>query len=112
MFFAYPHHFFLHEVVSKNLVMNILKCRNDSIFVHLFTDCKLLERIMDNFQPITKTRSEDPLSYVSYNGHLVTLSNAIVNANYLKRAGLESKLSCISRWNTFVSGELKAATPR
>ena len=109
LFFKYPHNFFLHEVVSKNLISNVLKCRNDDIFVHLFTDCKLLERIMDNFQPVTKPRTKDPNSYVSYNGHLVMIANMIDNSNHLKRAGLESKLSCISKWNSFVSGELKQA---
>merc|ERR1712130_1093316 len=109
LFFEYSHHFFLHETVARSLLTNVIKCKSDTLVSHVFVDCKLLERIMDNFQPFSKSRTKEPTSYVSYSGHLLYLANLIRDSKVLtQRAGLSSKLSCISRWDTFLASEVRA----
>ena len=99
LFFDHPHNFFLHQIILT-LVLNLLKTKNEAVLTHIFADCNLLQLIMDNFQPISKSRTKDASSYVSFTPHLVVMSVSIMDNGYLDLPFL-ANVPTIPKWRSF-----------
>eukprot|EP00096_Caligus_rogercresseyi_P005599 TRINITY_DN2153_c0_g1_i1.p1 TRINITY_DN2153_c0_g1~~TRINITY_DN2153_c0_g1_i1.p1 ORF type:complete len:717 (-),score=202.38 TRINITY_DN2153_c0_g1_i1:436-2586(-) len=82
---------------------------NDNpLLVHLFTDCRLVERILEAWEENKSQETLPGFHRKGYMAHLTTLANIIVEYSNLSRTKklIQEQLEKTPAWEGFVSGDL------
>ena len=109
MFYTYQHNYFLHETISKDIFNFIMQGKSEALYVHLFVDCDFAEEIVKHFQGVSKARSKKASSFVSYNGHLLSIAKQIQSNKLLQKPSITAKINHQS-WANFIATDFADIT--
>jgi hypothetical protein len=111
LFFQYPDNNLLHLHVS-NIVQTLQsRCSSSStaspLAVKLFTEYRLLQRIMDGFTANTESQTKPNKPVLGYIGSLITMANYVelMKGSNFEAFGLAND-ELVQRWNVFAETSL------
>lgn len=102
LFFEYPWNNFLHNTIDW-LIQAVLSRDNEEVKLHLFTDCKLIEKICEASKLNDDDCAKPKGTRRGYMGHVTSITIGILNCADNTPA-LESILSEHEEWSTYLVG--------
>ncbi|XP_046551298.1 serine/threonine-protein phosphatase 6 regulatory subunit 3-like isoform X1 [Haliotis rubra] len=120
LYFKYVWNNFLHTQVEQciNTILSIVPVevenkKENPLLVQLFSDCKIIQRLLDEWEENEQQQAREGGRRRGFMGHLTKMANTLVsslekgeNAEFVKDCFNETPEESRQRWETFVSGTL------
>ncbi|XP_071113932.1 serine/threonine-protein phosphatase 6 regulatory subunit 3-like isoform X3 [Haliotis cracherodii] len=120
LYFKYVWNNFLHTQVEQcintilnNVPVEVENKKENPLLVQLFSDCKIIQRLLDEWEENEQQQAREGGRRRGFMGHLTKMANTLVsslekgeNAEFVKDCFNETPEDCRQRWERFVSGTL------